>query len=92
MAEFEYKKISSLPPVTNLTDTDVFIVNANGVTSKIALSELARIIVSSLDLTSLESRITDVETTTSTLTTTVNEQANTIENIITAGFNLIGIE
>lgn len=92
MSEFKYKKISSLPPVTNLTDTDVFIVNANGTTSKIALSDLARIIVSSLDLTSLESRISGVETTTSTLTTTVNEQATTIENIITAGFNLIGVE
>lgn len=44
------------------------------------------------DLTGLEARLTNVENATSTLATTVSDNTATINNIITAGFNLIGIE
>lgn len=44
------------------------------------------------DLSGIETRLTNVENATSTLATTVSDNTETIDNIITAGFNLIGIE
>lgn len=44
------------------------------------------------DLSELTQRIESVENATSTLATTVSEDNATINNIITAGFNLIGID
>lgn len=92
MADFTYKKISQLPQVTTLASTDVFIVNASGHTSKISLSDLIKIVTSNISLTALEDRVDALETTTTNLGTTVTAQGTTINNIITAGFNLIGVE
>ena len=91
---FQYTKVSQLPAVTDLGNTDVFIVNRSGVTSKISLANLISIITQSItaDITSLTTRVSTLETATSSMATTVNEQGQTIDNIITAGFNLIGVD
>ena len=91
---FEYTKVSQLPAVTDLTNSDVFIVNASGRTSKISLTNLISIINASIsqDITSLTTRVTTLEGTTSTLASTVSDNSQTISNIITAGFNLIGVD
>ena len=44
------------------------------------------------DLSGIEARLNTVENATSALATTVSDNTETINNIITAGFNLIGIE
>lgn len=90
----DYKKISQLPSVTTVGDNDVLVLNHSGVTSKIKFSDLMSIINSKVthDVSALEARITSLEGTTSTLATTVADDTATINNIITAGFNLIGID
>lgn len=90
----DYKKISELPPVTAVGDNDVLVLNHSGVTSKIKFSDLMIIINSKVthDLSTLTARIDILETTTSNLATTVTDNSETINNIITAGFNLIGID
>lgn len=91
---FEYTKVSQLPSVTELANSDVFIVNASGRTSKISLTNLISIINASIsqDITSLSNRVNTLEGTTSTLAGTVSDNSQTINNIITAGFNLIGVD
>ena len=91
MADFTYNKVSALPAVTTLTGTDIFLVNASGKTSKITLTDLIKLVTSNIDLTALNTRVTTLETTTAGLSTTVTSQGTTISNIITAGFNVIGI-
>lgn len=90
----DYKKISELPSVQEVADNDVLVLNHNGITSKISFADLMTIINSKVthDLSELTQRIESVENTTSTLATTVSEDNATINNIITAGFNLIGID
>lgn len=91
---FTYKKISELPSANTINDSDVIIVNHNGKTSKMTFADLMEVINTKVvhDLSGIESRLTNVENATSTLATTVNDNTGTINNIITAGFNLIGIE
>ena len=140
---FEYTKISDLPSVSALTGTDVFIVNANGETSKISLSALVSIITAGVsgDITSLTNRLTTaegnitalsgrvdtdesnitslgnrvtsaensitsvsgrVDTAESNITSlggrlttaegNITDLNGTVNNIVTAGFNLIGID
>lgn len=91
---FTYKKISELPSANTINDSDVIIVNHNGKTSKMTFADLMGVINTKVvhDLSRIESRLTSVENATSTLATTVNDNTGTINNIITAGFNLIGIE
>ena len=61
---------------------------------KISFSDLMTIIDSKVthNLSEIEQRISSVENATSTLATTVSEDNATINNIITTGFNLIGID
>ena len=91
---FTYKKISELPSANTINNSDVLIVNHNNKTSKITFEDLMSVINAKVvhDLSGIESRLTNVENATSTLATTVNDNTGTINNIITAGFNLIGIE
>jgi hypothetical protein len=91
---FEYTKVSQLPAVTDLANSDVFIVNASGRTSKISLTNLIAIINASIsqDISSLTSRVTTLEGTTSSLASTVSDNSQTIDNIVAAGFNLIGVD
>ena len=91
---FTYKKISQLPSATSINNSDVLIVNHNGKTSKITFGDLMNVINTKVvhDLSGIETRLTNVENATSTLANTVSDNTETINNIITAGFNLIGIE
>lgn len=91
---FTYKKISELPSANTINDSDVIIVNHIGKTSKITFEDLMKVINAKVvhDLSGLESRLTNVENATSTLAATVSDNTGTIDNIIAAGFNLIGTE
>ena len=93
---FTYKKISTLPQVTTLATTDVFIVNSkNGTvttTSKISFDDLVKLVLARVDLSGVNTQIATLNQTVSTLSTAVNKNTTDISNIITAGFNLIGIE
>ena len=84
----DYKKISELPSVQEVADNDVLVLNHNGITSKISFADLMNIINSKVthDLSEL------TQNATRTLATTVSENSATINNIITAGFSLIGID
>lgn len=92
--ELIFTRISELPPTTTIADDDVLVVNHLGKTSKITFANLMTIINEQVvhDLSDVLKRLTQLETTTSTLATTVSDQSETIDNIITAGFNLIGID
>lgn len=97
----DYTKVSELPVASEVSDTDVLIINHNNVTSKIEFSVLMEIIDSKVthdlgeiqsELTELKNSVATLTNTVSTLATTVNEHTQTINNIITAGFNLIGVD
>jgi len=92
--DFTYKKISQLPSATAIAPTDVLVINANGITSKVAWSKLLSLITVDLtdELNALSTRIATLETNYATLTTATSNNSATISNIITAGFNLIGVE
>jgi len=91
---FTYKKISQLPSATTIAPNDVLVINANGITSKVTWAKLLALITIDLtdELTALSSRITTLETNYETLSTATSNNSATISNIITAGFNIIGIE
>ena len=91
---FDYTKISELPLVSEVDDEDVLVINHNGHTSKIKYSVLKELISASIttDIDTLEQRVNTLTTTTSQLATTVADHSGTINNIITAGFNLIGVD
>ena len=92
--QLQYLKISELPSASVAVDNDVLIINHDGITSKIKFSDLMSIINEGIttDITDITERLSKVETATSTLATTVKDNTETISNIITAGFNLIGID
>lgn len=91
---FSYTKVSELPLVNQISNDDVIIINHNGVTSKMTYSQFKELIQSSIDseITALTTRVTTLENSTSSLATRVTESEGTINNIITAGFNLIGVD
>lgn len=91
---FTYKKVSQLPSVSQLAESDVFIVNKDGETSKITLDDLITIFNGAIttDISDIKTRLGVLENTTSTLASNVNDNTMTINNIITAGFNLIGVD
>ena len=73
---------------------NVFIVNKSGETSKITLADLIAIFNGAIetDISEIKTRLGVLENTTSTLATNVSDNTTTINNIITAGFNLIGVD
>lgn len=91
---FTYKKVSELPSVSQLAESDVFIVNKSGETSKITLADLITIFNGAIetDIGDIKTRLGLLENTTSTLASNVSDNTTTINNIITAGFNLIGVD
>lgn len=91
--ELKYTKVSDLPLATTVDNPDVFIVNHNGKTCRITFENLMIIINNNVthDLTQIEQRLTELENNASIVSNTVNEHSQTIDNIITAGFNLIGV-
>lgn len=92
--EFKYLKVSELPVVNTVSNEDVLVINHAGVTSKIKFSDLVGIINSQIssDIDNIESRLSIVESAVTTLGSTVSDNTGTINNIITAGFNLIGAD
>lgn len=92
--EFKYLKVSELPIANNAGNEDVLVINHDGVTSKIKFTDLVNIINSQIssDVDSIERRLNTVEGALTTLASTVSDNTGTINNIITAGFNLIGAD
>lgn len=98
---FSYTKISELPSASELANADLFVVNHNGTTSKMTWQQLMGIIDANVthDLSALTARVSALETAESQLANTVSDLASrvtdlegTVNNIITAGFNLIGVD
>lgn len=92
--ELIYTKISELPITTTLDDDDIFVLNHLKKTSTIKFITLMAIINSKVehDLTDIINSINELKQNYSTLSTTVANNTETINNIITAGFNLIGLD
>ena len=91
---FDYIKISELTAVTEVGDEDVLVINHSGKTSKIKYSVLKGLLQNDItaDIEELTNRVNTLSTTMSELASTVSDNSGTINNIITAGFNLIGID
>jgi hypothetical protein len=89
-----FTKVSQLPATTQISDSDVIIVNHNGVTSKMLYSDFKNLIQSDIDaeVDALTTRVSTLENTCSSLATRVATLEATVNNIITASFNLIGID
>lgn len=90
--QFEYRKISQLPEVNNIAATDVFVMNANGKTSKVTLATLIAYIKTAVDVTAIAEQIETMNTNITKLGEDIATNSATIDNIIAAGFNIIGID
>ena len=90
----ESTKVSELPSQTDVADTDVLIYNHNGITSKIKFSDLMTVINSKVkhDTTAINNRLSTLESNYSALSSAVSDNTGTINNIVTAAFNLIEID
>lgn len=98
---FQYTKISELPASTTATDDSLVVINVGGNTSKMTFAILKNLITSTISasLTALTTRVGTLETNVGNINTTlgtvqsdITDINGTINNIITAGFNLIGID
>ena len=92
--DFTYTKISQLPAVTTLANTDIIPAVAAGKTSKITVSNLLKLFDTEIDnkLKTITNQLETLSNSLSTLQTDVSDLSGTVSNIITAGFNLIGTE
>lgn len=92
--EFKYVKVSELPLATTIGDEDVVVINHAGKTSKIKFSDLLTVITQAIttETSQIKKDIDELNTKYSTLSSAVSDNTGTITNIITAGFNLIGID
>ena len=75
-----FTKISQLPAANQISNSDVIIINHNGVTSKMLYLDFKNLIQS------------DIDAEVDALTARVSTLEETVNNIITASFNLIGID
>lgn len=98
---FQYTKISDLASSTTLTDDSVIVINVGNVTKKMTIASLKSNILSAINtaISGLTTRVGDLETAVSGLGTRmgaaegdINDLEGTVNNIITAGFNLIGVD
>lgn len=91
---FQYTKVSELPLVTTISNDDVIIVNHSGVTSKMSYASFKELVQAEVEteITALTQRVTTLESAVSSLGTRLTDAEGTINNIITAGFNLIGVD
>ncbi len=92
--EFKYVKVSELPLATTIGDEDVVVINHAGKTSKIKFSDLLTVITQAIttETSQIKKDIDELNTKYGTLSSAVSDNTGTITNIITAGFNLIGID
>lgn len=90
----DFTKVSELIETQVINDNSVFIVNVNNVTYKIKYITLLNAIsaVVSGDVTQLAQRVTALETASTAMASDISDLNGTVSNIITAGFNLIGID
>ena len=89
---FEYKKVSQLPTASSVSATDVIVMNINGKTSKVAVSALVDFVKTQVSTSALEGKVTELTNNVATLSSSVTANTETINNIITAGFNIIGVD
>ena len=89
---FEYKKVSQLPTASSVSATDVIVMNINGKTSKVAVSALVDFVKTQVSTSALEGKVTELTNNMATLSSSVTANTETINNIITAGFNIIGVD
>ena len=92
--DFTYTKISELTESLSIDNDTVFPITIGGVTKKIKYSTLLSAISTAIgtDISALAQRVTTLEGSVSSLGSTVSDQTGTINNIITAGFNVIGMD
>lgn len=90
----DFTKVSELIETQTINNDSVFIVNVNNVTYKIKYITLLNAIsaVISGDVTQLAQRVTALETASTAMASDISDLNGTVNNIITAGFNLIGID
>ena len=97
----QYTKISDLTASTTLTDDSVIVINVGNVTKKMTIANLKSNILSAItgDITALTTRVGNLETAVTGLGTRmsaaegdITDLEGTVNNIITAGFNLIGVD
>ncbi len=98
---FQYTKISELPSTNTATDDSVMVINVGNETKKISYGILKGLITSAVSqaVAQLTNRVSNLETSVSSLNTrmgtaesSIADLQGTVNNIITAGFNLIGID
>ena len=98
---FQYTKISELTSTTTATDDSLLVINVGGNTKKITYGVLKGLITSTIaqSLAALTTRVGNLETSVGNLSTRmstaeddISDLEGTVSNIITAGFNLIGID
>lgn len=92
--DFTYTKISKLTESLSIDNDTVFPITIGGVTKKIKYSTLLSAIATAIgsDISALTQRVATLEGSVSNLGTTVSDHTGTINNIITAGFNVIGVD
>lgn len=92
--DLSYTKISELIETNVINDNSVFVINVNNVTYKIKYATLFNAISSAIstDISALTQRVSALETSVTTMATSVSEMNQTINNIIAAGMNLIGVD
>ena len=92
--DLSFTKISQLIETNQINNDSVFVVNVNNVTYKIKYSTLFNAISTAIavDITALATRVSTLEGSVSSLGSTVSDLSGTVANIITAGFNLIGVD
>lgn len=92
--EFNYTKISELTESLTIDNSTVFPITIGGVTKKISYATLLSAISTAIgsDISALTQRVSTLESSVSSLGSTVADNSVTINNIINAGANLIGID
>jgi hypothetical protein len=97
----QYTKISDLSTSTTLTDDSVIVINVGNVTKKMTIAALKSNILNAISqqITQLTNSVSNLETAVSELGTRmgtaegdITDLEVTVNNIITAGFNLIGVD
>ena len=92
--DFTYTKISQLTESSTINNDTVFPITIDNTTKKIKYSTLLNAISAAIgtDISALAQRVTTLEGSVSSLGSTVSDHTGTINNIVTAGFNLIGMD
>jgi len=97
----QYTKISDLSAISTLTDDSVIVINVGNITKKMTIAAFKSNILNAISqqISQLTSRVGNLETAVSGLGTRmdtaegdITDLEDTVNNIIAAGFNLIGVD